>query len=110
MAKSNTAAGMRVEVLLNGRSVAIAGVEEFGVVSTIVTWVKRRPGKVPDKVRSREGFDEAEFLREQCTLEISGLDSVSEKHQGWAREALQPGSEITIRVLGPGEFNPPTEV
>ena len=109
MANDKTAAGMRIEVLLNGKRVAVAGVEEFGVVSAIVTWVKRRPGKVPEKVRSREDFDENEFLREECTLEVSGLDSVADRHRGWAREALRAGAEITIRVLGPGEYNDPVE-
>lgn len=104
MARAHNAAGMRIEVLLDGRRVAVAGVDEFGVVSAIISWVKRQPGKVSEAVRSRKGFDEAAFLREECTLEVSGLDSIKDKHLSWARKALRPGAEVTIRVLGPGDY------
>jgi hypothetical protein len=98
---------MRIEVLLDGRRVAIAGVEQFGVVSAMITWVKRDPEGITAKIRAREHFDETDFVREACTLEISGMSS--DTHLAWAREALRAGSEITVRVLGPGEYDaPPT--
>jgi hypothetical protein len=104
---SRASAPVRLEVLLNGRRVAIAGVEKFGVISAIITWVRRNPANITEKMRSDEGFDELHFLRETCDLDLGGLDSVSDKHLFWAKEALRPGSEITIRVLPAGEFDPP---
>ena len=109
MTAKDRANGMRIEVLLDGQRVAIAAVDEFGVVSALVTWVKRNPERITDKVRAREHFDEAEFVRETCTLEISGLSSKTDRHFAWAREALTPGNEVTVRILGPGEFDPPVE-
>ena len=107
MVTSNINAPLRIEVLLNGRRVAIAGVESLGVLSAIVTWVRRNPANITAKMRADPEFDELHFLRETCELELSGLDSVTDKHLFWAREALRPGSEVTIRVLGPGAIDRP---
>ena len=100
-------APLRIEVLLNGRPVAIAGVESFGVISAVVTWVRRNPASITAKMRSDKEFDEIHFLREICELEVSGLDAAADKHVSWAREALRPGSEVTIRILPAGEFDAP---
>ena len=40
-------------------------------------------------------------------IEISGLDAIKDKHVSWAKEALRPGSEVTIRILPAGKFDPP---
>jgi hypothetical protein len=100
-------APVRFEVLLNGRRVAITGIEHFGVMSAIITWVRRNPKNITEKMRADPGFDELRFLRELCELEVGGLDASTDKHLSWAKEALRPGSEITIRVLSAGEFDPP---
>ena len=104
---SAATAPVRFEVLLNGRRVAITGIKEFGVMSAIITWVRRNPKNITAKMRAEPGFDELHFLREICELELGGLDSSADKHLFWAREALRPGSEITIRVLPAGEFDAP---
>jgi hypothetical protein len=98
---------MRIEVLVDGKRVAIAGVEQFGVVSAIVSWFRRDPSKVTPEMRSDPQFNETEFLRERCELDLGGLDSLTDRHISWAHEALEAGSEITIRVLGPGDFDAP---
>jgi hypothetical protein len=108
MASRNTAKGMRVEVLLDGRRLAIAGVEEFGVLSAIVTWVKRSPAQVAEMTKTDSRFDKAELLREECKFDVSGLGP-NDKNLSWGRETLQPGSELTIRILGPGQFDPPAK-
>ena len=108
MPNSKSAAPVRVEVLLDGRRVAVAGVEAFGVLSAVVTWVRRNPSNVTAKMRSDKDFDETHFLREICELELSGLDAVADKHLFWAKEALRPGSEVTIRVLSAGSFDAPS--
>ena len=107
MTTPNATAPIRVEVLLNGRRIAIAGIEKFGVISAIVTWVRRNPANITATMRSEKDFDETHFLREICELELSGLDSVRDKHVFWAKDALRPGSEVTIRILPAGEFDAP---
>ena len=107
MPKTTTEAPLRVEILLNGRPVAIAGVESFGVISAVVTWVRRNPANITAQMRSDDEFDEIHFLREICELEISGLDAVTDEHLSWGRETLRPGSEVTIRNLPAGEFDTP---
>jgi len=107
MPKTNATTPLRVEVLLNGRRVAVAGVGSFGVISAIVTSARRNPADITDKMRSDKEFDEVHFLREICELEVAGLDAVADKHVFWAREALRPGSEVTIRILPAGEFDAP---
>jgi hypothetical protein len=58
-------------------------------------------------MRSGEGFEELGFVSDVCEMELGGLDSVNDKHVSWAKEALRPGSEVTIRVPPAGEFDPP---
>ena len=58
-------------------------------------------------MRSDKEFDELDFLREICELELSGLDAVKDQHVFWAREALRPGSEVTIRILPAGPCDAP---
>jgi hypothetical protein len=107
MPSAAASAPVRFEVLLNGRRVAVIGMEQFGVVSAIITWVRRNPKNITEKMRADPSFDELHFLREQCELELGGLDAATDEHVFWAKEALRPGSEITIRVLPPGEFDIP---
>ena len=109
MPGSTNTAQVRIEVLLDGHRIALAGVEEFGVVSAIVNWVRRHPEKISPKVRAQPDFDEAQMLREVCEVTVGGLDSLNEKHLHWAREGLRPGSEVIIRILPAGEFDPPKE-
>jgi hypothetical protein len=59
-------------------------------------------------MRSDKDFDETHFLREVCEFEMSGLDAVADKHLHWARKALRPGSELTIRVLPAGPVDAPS--
>jgi hypothetical protein len=105
---SKSVAPVRIEVLLDGRRVAVAGVEAFGVLSAVVTWVRRNPSSVTAKMRSDKDFDETYFLREICEVELSGLDAVANEHLFWGKEALRPGSEVTIRVLPAGPFDAPS--
>jgi hypothetical protein len=76
-------------------------------MSAIITWVRRNPKNITEKMRADPGFDELHFLRELCELEVGGLDAATDTHLSWAKEALRPGSEITIRVLSAGGFDPP---
>ena len=53
------------EVSLNGKVVSTAGVKDFGVLTAILSWVRRRSDKARD----------GKTIEEQLTFEVSGLDS-----------------------------------
>jgi hypothetical protein len=101
---------MRFEVSINGEKACTAGIQDFGVLSAIVTRVKRNPNKVnPSKLKNSTL---EEFLEELTEIEITGLDSNDSagehgKHVHWLRQVLKAGDEIIIRVLPPGESDAP---
>ena len=98
----------RFEVFVNGRKVALSGVEAtFGVLSVSAHWVKRNPTGVPPKMRAKSSFDEESFLREACALEVGALNTITNEHISWGRHELKPGDEVTLRVLPGGEFEAP---
>lgn len=70
------------EVTLNGQKIATAQIEsDFGVVTTIVTWVRRD--------------DNSESLN----LSIRGLDSVAGKNINWAAPDLKIGDKLLVSVI-----------
>ena len=70
------------EVTLNGQKIATAQIEsDFGVLTTIVTWVRRD--------------DNSESLN----LSISGLDSVAGKNIKWAAHDLKIGDKLLVSVI-----------
>jgi hypothetical protein len=80
------------EVSLNGRRVCTAGIEHFGVVSAILTWVRRHPK------RSRTG----KTVEEELTAEVGGLrsqDSEPGEHLEWFKRSLHVGDRVSIRVV-----------
>ena len=107
LGKTMSSAPLRFELLINGEKVTVAGVNDFGVMSGIVSWVKRSPSKVTAKLRARDGFDEAEFLKEVCEVTVTGLDSSNEHHFQWVQRALVPGDEVTFRILSQGDVDVP---
>ncbi len=100
-------AHLRFEVLVNGVVKCVVGVEEFGVLSAIVGWVKRSPDQITPAMRARPGFDEEEFLAEEVSLSVTGLDSPTDHHVQWLERSLIPGDVVTIRVLGVGAYDLP---
>ena len=95
-----SAARIRFEVSVNGAVRCVAGIEEFGVLSAIVGWVKRSPQTITPGMRAKGGFSEDEFLEEKISLDVTGLDSAADQHMHWLQEGLAPGDVVTIRVLG----------
>ena len=80
------------EVTLNENRVCTAGVEDFGVLSTIVTWVRRRP----------EYSRNDNTIEEELTAEVSALDSrdsTAGEHLKWLSETLRVGDSISIRIV-----------
>ena len=67
----------------------MAGMRDFGVVSAIVTWVRRKPEK------SRDGRS----IEEELTANIGGLDSDANEHLKWLGRRLHLGDQITVEVV-----------
>lgn len=87
------------EVTLNGNRVCTAGIKEWGVLSAIVTWVRRQSEQGPD----------AGNVSEEIGLDVGGLDSTKGEHLKWILTALQVGDAITIRVVETVEVDTPQE-
>ena len=102
-------APLRFQVLVNGKPVATTGTNTFGVLTTFVTWLRRDPAAITEEMRKSPNFDEAKFLAESCTLELSSLDSIANRHASWGTTPLVPGDEVTVRILAGGQYDdPPT--
>ena len=104
----NRRAPVRLEVSVNSVVRCVGGIGDFGVLSAIVGWVKRRSERIHPEVRSATDFDEAEMLKQRIDVQFGGLDSSTDRHVQWLNEELKPGDVVTIRVLGEGEFDQPT--
>ncbi|MEM8498036.1 MAG: hypothetical protein AAF542_08430 [Pseudomonadota bacterium] len=100
---------MRFEIVLNGERQFIAGTDEFGVLSAILTRVKRNPAHIGEDSVMHEDEDS---LKEQVTFNVTGIDlndtgPYKKCHFHYPSYTPEPGDEIVIRILEPGEFDPP---
>lgn len=87
----------RYEILINGKRHCICGLHGEGVLAINMTHVDTEQNKQPHSIMpgALGHFD----------------DSIQESHHAqWPAHELQEGDEITIRILTPGDFDPPTEV
>jgi hypothetical protein len=90
--------GMRFQVLINARSVCIAGIDGDGVLSVCLDRTQR-PGK-----------------DERLALHVGGLGRYhpqleKNSHVRWSvPEEMKPGDELAIRILAAGEYDDPLEV
>jgi hypothetical protein len=98
---------VRFEILLNGLPVATIGVGDFGVLTTLVTRVRRSPATISEVTRSRHGFDETTYLQESCELSMSSLASGTNEHGSWKPQSLAEGDVVTIRILPAGDYDLP---
>lgn len=83
-------------VLRNGRNLTTAGVPDFGVLSTILTWV-RRP------------HDESNACPE-LTLHVGGsVGREHREHLTWRNVNIRAGDVLTVEVREDLEAEPPRE-
>jgi len=85
------------EVTRNGQRICTAGVEGYGVVTAIVTWVSRDADALSSyPVERRE-----EAAHEELQLQVGGLTSDGPNagtHHDWASTPLEPGDEVLVRI------------
>jgi RimJ/RimL family protein N-acetyltransferase len=90
----------RFEVFGNGERFCMAGLE-YGVLSMMLTWVRRDPATHPphlsESAEKSEGGD--------VDLHVGGLKD--DVHLDWCNVYVDVGDEIVVRILGPGPADPP---
>lgn len=89
---------VRFEVLVNKERRCIAGIDGLGVLTTITKWVMRDPAVSP----GNEGW-----ARQRLLFSVRGHRIPAEQSVNWVTDDISVGDEITIRVLGPGQFDEP---
>jgi hypothetical protein len=89
----------RFEVLVNGKRACIAGQAGDGCLSVALQYCRLAPARSPEY--SDEGT-------ESTCLTVRAHDDAQGEMQ-WLQLPLQPGDEITLRILGPGPADTPAE-
>jgi hypothetical protein len=96
------------EVRVNGKVCCTAGVGDLGVLSAILTWVKRDPRDCP------EGLGDKEWSEEALELSVGGSRNQGERgHEflDWIKgRRMSVGDEITIGILNVPGCDPPVRV
>jgi hypothetical protein len=87
------------EVSLNGKKLCLAGVGEYGVLATIVTWAYSE--------RRKKSNPEDEQKRRLPFMHIGGL--MNEEHIDYLERPfyLNAGDEVTIKVIEADTFDEP---
>jgi hypothetical protein len=65
------------------------------------------PGVVSIIIGATTRDDEDPEHRQECRMNLGGLDSTTNTFLDWGNFDLQPGDKIEIEVLGEGEFADP---
>ncbi len=89
------------EVFLNGNKVCRAGVGDLGVLTTVLSWV-RREGR---NTETREPGN----IEEELTLNVGGLISSKNEHVRWSKSKLTVGDEVHVRVVSVESVDPPSD-
>jgi hypothetical protein len=100
----DTGENIRFRLLVNGDVKGTAGLASVGVLSQTLSWVRRDTDRAPSDTREIQ-----ELVCNKIHLRLGGLDSTRGEHLVWFSSEIRVGDEISIQILPPGEFDPPTE-
>ena len=100
---------IRLEVVLNGQVVAVAGIPELGVVDLNVSWIRRDPEVGTPEVRGWSGRSPEEWAGGKFEYGVGGFDVTHSLMVDWARGELAVGDVLTLRVLPPGGVDVPAK-
>src|SRR5687768_7197755 len=79
------------DVALNGKRVSRAGVPGYGVLTTILTWVRRDPRKRP------ADLPKPLWKREELDFHVGGMSGA--EHLVWLERRVRRGDVIRIRIV-----------
>jgi hypothetical protein len=90
------------QVSLNGRRVCLAGVGDRGVLTGILTWVKRERQDGAEAAHSGVAVEE-------LTVYVGGLANHDEDPVDleWLRKGLRVGDEVTFKIVDSETCDPP---
>jgi hypothetical protein len=100
---------LRIQVLLNGENQATAGLLELGVLDFRLSWIRRDPALATENVQSLPGFSWEQWQGGDFEVALGGLDATHSLSVDWFDCTLAMGDQLTIRILPPGEFDPPSQ-
>ncbi len=103
----NSGTNIRFQVLVNGEVRGTAGMDTLGVLSVIIDWVRRDPARATGLAEEHPEFPDEDWTGNKVHIRLGGLDTVTKEHVEWFGNELQVGDEVTVRVLAPGEYDPP---
>jgi len=92
------------DILHNNKRLCLAGVGDFGVLTTSVVWVAHRP----EKLERWKAEGKSEAPPTELYVEIGGLKSeanTSGLPMRWTGANLRLGDEVTIRVVDASEVD-----
>lgn len=98
---------MRFQVLINGHRACVSGMDGYGVLSAVLSRVKRNPKAYPGKNKHPLKITKAEWSKERIEFQVGGLDSITDQHLDWLRRDLRVGDEIVIKLLPAGRHDAP---
>jgi hypothetical protein len=87
------------EVFLNGQKLCTGGVGNLGVLSAVLTWVRRKGENTDTKM--------PDSIEEELKLNVGGRISPSQEHVSWVQRQATLGDEICIRILESDSVDPP---
>ena len=92
------------EIFVNGKKICTAGIDsEFGVLTSILTWVKRDLNQFSSE-------DRHEMLEEELDFNVGGHISYGKndyENLDWIKKSLSLGDEIKIRIVESAKADEP---
>jgi len=98
---------LRFQVFINGRRMCISGLDGDGVLSIVLSRVKRSPDAYPGKNKHPLKMSKAAWSKERTDVSVGGLDLATDEHLHWLRRDLRVGDKISIKLLPSGEYDTP---
>jgi hypothetical protein len=89
------------QVSLSGRKLCTAGVGDHGVLTTMVTWVRRKGGDTLEK--------RPDSVEEELSLHVGGLITPKQEHVGWVERPLKAGDEVRVKIVEAAKVGRPRE-
>lgn len=87
------------QVSLNGKKLCTAGVGAHGVLTTMVTWVRRKGGATREKKQ--------DSVEEELLLQVGGLITPTQEHVDWVERPLKAGDEVRVKIVGATKVDQP---
>ena len=88
------------QIYLNGKKISTAGVGDLGVLSAVISWVRRKGEHTLAK--------QPDCVEEELSLQVGGLISPTEEHVRWLDRGLKVGDEVRIAIAEAAKVDRPS--